>query len=63
MTASAVPPASPPSPASGLREAIARIVDRQDLTAPEMSAVVGQIMDGEGTPALIGALLVALRMK
>jgi anthranilate phosphoribosyltransferase len=28
-----------------------------------MSAVVGQIMDGEGTPALIGALLVALRMK
>ena len=47
----------------GLREAIARVVDRADLTADEMARVVGQIMDGEGTPALVAGLLVALRMK
>jgi len=50
-------------PGFGLREAIARVVDRQDLSADEMAQVVGQIMDGEGTPALIAGLLVALRMK
>jgi anthranilate phosphoribosyltransferase len=47
----------------GLREALARVVDKGDLSADEMARVVGQIMDGEGTPALIGGLLVALRMK
>jgi anthranilate phosphoribosyltransferase len=46
-----------------LREAIARVVDRGDLAAEEMAEVVGEIMDGQGTPALTGALLVALRMK
>ena len=34
-----------------------------DLSADEMAAVVGEIMDGEATPAQIGALLAALRMK
>ena len=43
--------------------AIARAVERGDLTAEEMALVVGRIMDGEATPAQIGALLVALRMK
>jgi anthranilate phosphoribosyltransferase len=46
-----------------VREAIARAVDRRDLSAEEMAAVVGQIMDGQATPAQIGGLLVALRMK
>ena len=31
--------------------------------ADEMAAVVGRIMDGEATPAQVGALLTALRMK
>jgi anthranilate phosphoribosyltransferase len=47
----------------GIREAIARIADKVDLTADEMSRVVGQIMDGEASPALIAGLLVGLRMK
>jgi anthranilate phosphoribosyltransferase len=46
-----------------LREALARAIERRDLAAAEMAAVVGRIMDGEGTPAQIGALLTALRMK
>jgi anthranilate phosphoribosyltransferase len=47
----------------GVKEAIARVVDKQDLTADEMARVVGKIMDGESTPALIAGFLVALRMK
>ncbi len=46
-----------------LRTALARVVERGDLTADEMAVVVGRIMDGEGTPAQVGALLTALRMK
>ncbi|HEY8923644.1 MAG TPA: anthranilate phosphoribosyltransferase [Polyangia bacterium] len=46
-----------------LREALARVCDRRSLTADEMAAVVGQLMDGEATPAQIGAFLVAMRMK
>jgi anthranilate phosphoribosyltransferase len=46
-----------------LAAAIARACARQDLTADEMAATVGRIMDGEATPAQIGALLIALRMK
>lgn len=46
-----------------LAAAIARACARQDLTADEMAAVVGRIMDGVATPAQIGALLIALRMK
>ena len=47
----------------GIRDALARVVGGNDLTADEMAAVVGQIMDGQTTPAQIGALLTALRMK
>jgi anthranilate phosphoribosyltransferase len=47
----------------GIREALARVVDRKDLSSEDMAAVVGQIMDGQATPAQIGALLAALRMK
>ena len=46
-----------------VREALARVVDRRDLTAEEMAEVVGGIMDGQATPAQIGGLLVGLRMK
>jgi anthranilate phosphoribosyltransferase len=46
-----------------LASAIARAVARRDLSADEMSEVVGRIMDGEATQAQIGAFLVALRMK
>ncbi len=47
----------------GLREALAAVVGGRDLSAAEMTAVVGRIMDGEATPAQVGALLTALRMK
>jgi anthranilate phosphoribosyltransferase len=47
----------------GAKEALARIVDKGDLSADEMAKVVGKIMDGEVSPALIAALLVGLRMK
>src|SRR5690348_17221418 len=46
-----------------LAPAIARVIDRGDLTADEMAEVVGAIMDGQATPAQIGARLVGLRMK
>ena len=46
-----------------IKEALARAIDRQNLTADQMAAVVGEIMDGQATPAQIGGLLVALRMK
>jgi anthranilate phosphoribosyltransferase len=52
-----------PPPAFDLKQAVARVVDKRDLSADEMALVVGQIMNGEATPALIAGLLVALRMK
>jgi anthranilate phosphoribosyltransferase len=59
------PPRTETPPAAGLdvRGALARAVERRDLSADEMAAVVGQIMDGGATPAQVGALLTALRMK
>ncbi|HEY0706957.1 MAG TPA: anthranilate phosphoribosyltransferase [Polyangia bacterium] len=46
-----------------VRTALGRLIERQDLSADEMASVVGRIMDGDGTPAQVGALLTALRMK
>ena len=46
-----------------IRAAIAHAVDGRDLSFAEMSAVMKQIMAGEASPAQIGGLLVALRMK
>jgi anthranilate phosphoribosyltransferase len=46
-----------------IKEALARAIDRKNLTADEMAEVVGEIMDGQATQAQIGGLLVALRMK
>ena len=46
-----------------IKQALARVVERQDLTTEEMTAVMRQIMTGECDDAQIGAFLVALRMK
>ena len=46
-----------------IRETIARLVERQDLSSEEAEAVMGEIMHGEATPAQIAAYLMALRLK
>lgn len=46
-----------------IREAIAKLVERRDLTPQEAEGVIGEIMRGEATPSQIGAFLTALRMK
>ncbi len=46
-----------------LKEAIAKLVERQDLNELEMIDAMNQIMGGEATPAQIGAFITALRMK
>jgi anthranilate phosphoribosyltransferase len=60
MTATANAPATT---GMDIKDALARLVDRRDLSADELAGVVGRIMDGEGTPAQVGALLTGLRMK
>jgi len=46
-----------------IREAIARLADRQDLSAADATAVMSEILAGDATPAQIAAFAVALRMK
>jgi anthranilate phosphoribosyltransferase len=46
-----------------IREAIAMLVERRDLSEAEASACMEELMSGAATPAQIGAFLVALRMK
>ncbi len=46
-----------------IKKAIARVVEREDLTEAEMIDVMDQIMSGEATPAQIAAFITALRMK
>lgn len=46
-----------------IKEAIAKVVERIDLTEKEMVEVMNQIMGGEATAAQIGAFITALRMK
>lgn len=46
-----------------IKEAIAKVIERQDLSESEMVDVMDQIMGGEATPAQIGAFITALRMK
>lgn len=46
-----------------IKRAIARVVERIDLTESEMIEVMGQIMSGEATSAQIASLVTALRMK
>lgn len=46
-----------------IREAIARVIEKTDLSEEDMVAVMNEIMGGEATPAQIGAFITALRMK
>jgi len=46
-----------------IRKAIARVVERENLSEGEMIEVMNQIMSGECTPAQIGSFITALRMK
>jgi anthranilate phosphoribosyltransferase len=49
--------------AATLQQALSKLVEREDLTRAEMKAVMNVIADGEATPAQVGAILAALRMK
>ncbi len=46
-----------------IRDAIRKVVEREDLTEAEAVAVMTEIMDGEATPAQIAGFVTALRMK
>jgi anthranilate phosphoribosyltransferase len=46
-----------------IKQAIAKTIDRHDLTSDEMTSVMRAIMTGGATPAQIAGFLVALRMK
>lgn len=46
-----------------MKEAIAKLVKAQDLTEAEMTGVMNEVMTGGASPAQIGSLLTALRMK
>lgn len=46
-----------------IQEAIAKVIQKQDLTENEMVSAMDAIMSGEATPAQIGSFITALRMK
>ncbi|HEY3307115.1 MAG TPA: anthranilate phosphoribosyltransferase [Desulfuromonadaceae bacterium] len=46
-----------------IRKAIAKVVERENLTEGEMIEVMNQIMSGECTAAQVGSFITALRMK
>jgi len=46
-----------------VRSALGAVVDGRTLTLDEARDAMGSVMDGEATPALLAALLVALRMR
>jgi anthranilate phosphoribosyltransferase len=46
-----------------IQEAIAKLVERHDLTRAEAAAVMNEVADGGATPAQVGAFLAALRLK
>jgi anthranilate phosphoribosyltransferase len=46
-----------------IREAIAALVDGTNLTETEAAEIMGEIMEGEATPAQLAAFLTALRIK
>lgn len=46
-----------------IKEAIAKLVERTDLSRTEAESVMGEIMRGEATPGQICGFLVSLRMK
>lgn len=46
-----------------IKKAIAKLVERQDLTEVEAQAAMNQIMTGEASQAQMGAFLAAMRLK
>ena len=46
-----------------IREAIQRVIDRNDLNEQQMQDVMNQIMEGRATPAQVSSFITALRMK
>jgi anthranilate phosphoribosyltransferase len=46
-----------------IQQALARLLNREDLSNTEMQAVMRSIMQGDTSPAQIGGFLIALRMK
>ena len=48
---------------SAILSALHKALARQDLAAGEARAALGEILAGSASPALVSALLVALRMK
>lgn len=46
-----------------IKQAIAQVIEGQDLNRNQMGEVMTQIMTGEATPSQIGGFLVGLRMK
>ena len=46
-----------------IREAISKVVNGTDLREGEMVSVMTEIMEGQATPAQIGAFMTALRLK
>lgn len=46
-----------------IQQAIAALLENNDLSRDEMHAVMQQIMTGEATPSQIGGFLIGLRMK
>lgn len=46
-----------------IKDAISRILDREDLAPGDAEDIMGSIMEGRATQAQIGAFLIALRMK
>ncbi|MGW8286743.1 MAG: anthranilate phosphoribosyltransferase [Desulfobulbales bacterium] len=46
-----------------IREAISRVIEKQDLNEKQMVEVMNEIMGGEATPAQIASFITALRMK
>src|SRR5687767_13488048 len=50
-------------PTFDIRQAIQAVVDGRELSATEATAAMDAIMTGQATPAQIGALVTALRMR
>lgn len=46
-----------------IKDAIGKVVLKQNLSETEMIEVMNQVMGGEATPAQVGAFITALRMK
>ena len=46
-----------------MKDAIAQVIERRDLSLSEATTVMDNIMEGKATPGQVGAFLTALRMK